>query len=105
MRLYRLRVRSGEDSAFCIDCCFQFYFEKYVLHLRPAAELQGGNPKKGIVAIYITDTEPEFFVTAKKLGCIKKVIVTVGRNIIIGKSHKRNFSLIHQVRKMGMGDR
>ena len=75
-----------------------------ILHLLFAAELQGRNPKEGIVAIYISDTESQYFVTAKKLGCIKKVIVTLWRNIIVGKSHKMNFTLIHQVCKMGMSD-
>ncbi len=80
------------------------FLGKIVLNLRPAAELQGWNSKERIVAVHVTDTQSQDVVTAKHLGGIKKVVITVRGYIIISKGHKGNFSLIHQVCKMAVGN-
>ena len=76
----------------------------YHLLVIVALKAKRGDSKKGIITIYVSYTQSQDTLAAKHLQGIIKIIESMGGDVIIRECHERNFSCVHHLRKVGMGD-
>ena len=66
-----------------------------------ALKAKRGDSKKGIITIYVSDTQSQNTLAAKHLQGIIEIIESMGGDVIIRECHERNFSCVLISEKWG----
>jgi len=65
---------------------------------------KGRNTEQRIIAIHMTDAQPQGVVAAEYLRCIEEIAVAVWGDIEVGKCHEHHLAGIHHGGVVRVGD-